>query len=191
MAIGDLYSMRIVMEQFGIRYENRYFYLQTAGTGTARRVSTAWETDIQPALEDVISDSVDFLEAIVTNLDDPTDFYTEVLIGSGNLAGQSLPGYNQWSFKLSSPTKQIRSGGKRFSGINEVSQQDGAAVGGAITDLNILAVALAAQIEHAGSSSFYTLMLHTDGNLATEGEPLTVAVTTVEYDRISTQLSRR
>lgn len=191
MAVGDLYKGRIRYDFLGRLLENRFFYRQTAGTGAAQSFALALELDVIPDMRDIQSDSVTHVDIIVTNLDDPTDFFTELTGGAGNRTGDASPPFTSWGFTYFSTNTLLRSGGKRVGGTSELDIDNGVATVAALLLLDDLAATFLAAIEHPGTGSFFTPQLHTAGNGATGGLPLTVSLRGVSYRRVTTQSSRK
>lgn len=84
--------------------------------------------------------SVTFIDLIVKAVYDPTDFYAAPFVETlvGGLTGDGLPPFNAYGFRTNRVRRDIRRATKRFVGVIEANQANGAVSGATITALNDL-----------------------------------------------------
>lgn len=191
MAVGERYKLNIRGAYAGVVFENRYWYLQVSGVGDAGLLIDAFVEDVIPSLKPVQDSLVIYSEGEAVNQEDPTDFATQTIAAVGNVIGEGLPPFCQWSFKLNTTDSRIRSGGKRIVGIPETLQQDGGASVPALALLATLGTALESLVVDSVSGATFVPILYTPGNIATGGSELEVTMGSATYQVISSQLSRK
>jgi hypothetical protein len=108
-----------------------FFYLINIGSGspTLEDVLEGFRTVVLPSIQAIQSDEVEYGTAEADNLTNGVDFGTDPLYAglTGNIVGEALPPYAAWAFTLERASKLTRNGAKRFAGVAETSQEDGAA----------------------------------------------------------------
>ena len=191
MALGDLYTLRLQYTFLGKAMENTFFYEQTLGALGASFLASSFEAQLVPEIALIQSSSVTYERIVVVNLDDTGDFHTEAVVQGGSIAGEALPPYAAWGYTRFSTDRRIRSGGLRFGGVAESSQDDGFATAAQVILLDALESELAAEVSNVPGTLKWGLRLHTDGNIATGGSPLTIPVASVIFRRLTTQSSRK
>ena len=191
MALGDLYVLRAQYQMLGSPMENTFFYEQTLGSGGADVLARSFEIQLVPEFALIQSSSVTWEQITVINLDDSADFFTEGVVQVGNQAGEALPPYAAWGFTRFSTDRKIRSGGLRIGGVSEGSQDGGSATAAQIILLTAFEPLVAADVSNVAVTNTWGTRLHTDGNLATGGTPLTIPVASILYRRLTTQSSRK
>lgn len=191
MATDDLYHVRFLETFLGKNVETTYFIEQTVGTGNAENLKTGFRAVVIPLILAVQVSEVASDQVIVVNLDDVTDFgvFGVAAAGAGSRVGDSLPPFATWSFVFGTTNRLLRSGSKRVPGVAEGDQVDGLADGTIVTALATLADAYFSGFVDGVNQ--YEFRLHTEGNVATSGAPLTVPLASVSYSHIGTQNSRK
>lgn len=191
MAAGDLYTVRIQYAALFQDMENAFHILQESGTGDSVSLAEAIELNYIPAMKAIQSVSVVYVQTVVVNLDNTTDFATVATSGNGLITGDTMPPYVSWGYTIFSSNTKIRSGGKRVGVPGEASVINGLAIAGIESLLDVLSVVWNSTFEDTPMLNSYKMVLHTDGNTETAGLPLTVPVRSVLYRRVTTQSSRK
>lgn len=191
MAVTDTYRLRINYKFFGADCSNVFFYLQNTGTGGAEELATQWELDVLPAVLDIMSTGVDMESIEVENLEDTGDFFNIVNTDSGDRSGEGLSNFYAWGFLYATTNRKIRSGGKRFSGVNETDVAAGEPTAAMDVILAATAATLEETVSEGGGANDYFPVLHTDGNVATGGAPLDVLLNSISFARLTTQNTRK
>jgi hypothetical protein len=189
MSSGDLFLLRDQYEGLGVLMENRYFILQSAGAGGFSALAVGWEAGPQVNVKAVITTGTVAAQMIIKNLNNTADFGTVGSSGAGVRTGEQMPPYAAWAFLLGSTDNRIRSGGKRYGLVSEDDQAAGVRDAGIVTAMDGLENALVSSFSSGGNT--WSIVMHTEGNLATDQNPLTVAIDTALFVSLSTQSSRK
>lgn len=144
------YRLLLKGQQGTVNILNR-FYFQSAGVGTPGwyDLASQFGSDILNAyILPATSANVTYTSIEVENLSDPLDFGVFPLVGAvGAVAGDALPSFNSVAMLLARNRTDVRSGGKRFSGIAESQAQNGNLSSSALTAWQAVASALFAPLE--------------------------------------------
>lgn len=187
----DTYQIKTSFTLLGQVCQNRYYYRQIdTDISTPEDISNAWLLQVGAAIQDVVSDELVLFETEVINLDDPADFGNQVILGwTGVIAGDVMPPFVAWAFKLNRGDRTFRPGRKAVAGVAEGSVQNGVAIAGIVPDLNIVASAMEDPLVTpvGGSNLIPVLARFVVGVGVTEW----TAVTSVGYRQVSSQNSRK
>ncbi len=145
MALADLYNIVHDMSYLGGTSLNVYQVERTTGIETAGSISDAFQNSILPTLRLWQNAAQVNNELRIFNLGVSTDFGVFPLSGAlGLRAGGRAPRFTAGEIKFPSRDRDVRTGFKRFSGLQEADDLDGVLVGAAVTLLdNIGAVMIA------------------------------------------------
>lgn len=191
MALGDVFMVRCQYGYLAQRMENRYFYLQTEGSGGAALLGSLVEDDLMPSILSIQSISVVYSFIVTVNLDDSGDFDTISFGSVGIRVGDRMPPYVAWGFKLISSDRIMRAGGKRFGGVSEDDVLNGVAEVAMDAALTGVSTTIAADLVSGPVTNRFTPVLH---RLAIEEPPtpaVTVLIDSAPYLRVTTQSSRK
>lgn len=191
MAAGDLYNARMQYTYLGQLLENRYFISHITGVGDAGILAGSLNQIYKPSLQAIQNIGVLYTFVVIVNLNDSTDFVTLGITGNGVRPGLAMPPFTSWGFTLFSTDTRLRSGGKRVGGLSEEDVSAGQADAGIITNLTNMAQVFQDTFQNVALTNTYVQVMHTEGNLATDQNPLTVPLREVSYRRVTTQSSRK
>lgn len=200
MAIGDIYELIDIQILAGQQVLNVYHYKQladpTIGTPIAA-LEGAFYTFIQSLAMPAQSTSLAHLGYRVTNLDNPDEFDVLVSTETGQVAGDCLPPFCAWAFRLNRATRSVRNGQKRVGGVPEAFQVNGVETAAAEALLVPLGIAMGAIItEPVSGGSFQPRILHKATEAGPGGVPPATpradyAISSGQYTRLSTQNTRK
>lgn len=192
MPVGDLYQLKAVQTNNPDPQEhmNVYYYQQTSGAASdADDLALNWAIDVMPSLLAIQSVRIGYIRIEVINLDNPTDFHTAPLT-SGNAglrAGEMLPQFVAWAFRLNRASMLSRHGQKRIMGVAESDQSNGVEVAGMATALATAAAALGANVTDAIGGSWTPRI----ARIAPPSPHTSFPITGATYVRISSQNTRK
>lgn len=197
MAVGNHYllTLRGVAVTSGTAIQNAFVYEQIDGIGSSVDLNNAFAVNITPLILAVLSVQYMLNSYYTINLDDPDDFSKTASGEEGVYTGEYMPIFNSWTFEYIRTTRAIQNGRKAFSVIAESGQQNGVATATLLTDLNILATNLQADIDDIATSSVFRPKLwrrpgtYASGVVSAPG--LFYPVSDVVYKGLSTQNSRK
>ena len=153
-AVGDLYTLKFNQSLFGMPVLNVFGFESTITPGTAADLAAQWITDTMPFIQAIENENALQLGVEVINQNDPGDYALQAVTGqTGDRTGESLPAYATWTFKFARTTRAVRNGFKRFAGVSESDNDNGAAASAIISDLDACATALAAPV--VGTAATY------------------------------------
>lgn len=155
---------------------------------------------IKGNLRDVTSIAIDYKTVEVFKADGSdvgaSGFYTiPAGEGVGTVGGDVLPPFVCWSFQYTRPNANFRHGYKRFAGVPESMQSNGAASSGAATILNALAADLRSDIDlpSIGTGGWYmefALVQRIKNGVAVDPD-VWYKPSTVAYKKIGSQNTRK
>lgn len=205
-AVGDRYVVTLRAEntnEFGTfnTLNNVFAYEATSGSPTAEKCAFAFVEDVYPSIRALCSVITNFLDVYVVNLDDPSDFNTDIINQTGTVTGESTNGFTVWAFEYIRAVRIPNNGRKAFGNIAESDLVGGAPTGSAITRLNTLAGKLAGTISDPLADAVWTPRLwRRAGRYApfTGTPPVGTLypdtfypIADVRFKRVSTQSSRK
>lgn len=157
MAIGEHYliTVRCTASPTAKPVENVYVYEQTAGFGNYNDVAVAWQNDILPEMKAICPVQLSINELYIVNLDDVDDFGTAIVDSTGDVNEERLPTYDTWYFQLTRNSRATQNGRKFIGMVPETLQNGGVATSGALINLTLMALALAAPINATPGSAIY------------------------------------
>jgi len=136
MALNDLYKVTFHQHAAGSGQKilNVFWYEQTVGSGGADKLHEAFEGVVRPGFQALQSNEIFYDKLEYINLDDLTDFHTEVydLTQHGNITGGDIADFLAFGFRLERATRALRHGYKRVAGVLE-EHVDNEAVASAYT----------------------------------------------------------
>lgn len=153
--------------------------------------ATAFETEIMPALTDVVSEDMQFTNLELFDMTDGVLYLNHIFdpVLTGQTPGVTLPRFVAWSYKYQRATIGKRSGGKRFGKLTESQQDDGVATPATLTALNTLASALGSPLHIALVETWFPEILERKpaGVYPWTSHPIAGVI----YESISTQNTRK
>lgn len=153
MASGDIYEVKLAAQHRGQNFLNVFLYRQTTDSGgDAGNLAELIKTDLVPAMIQVQSSDTQYITATVVNLDNISDFWTEIISDIGTLSGDAMPSHDAWSFIYLSSKQLRRSGGKRVGGLTEATQTAGLPTALMLISLTLLAVMFEATLADGGNA---------------------------------------
>jgi hypothetical protein len=195
--VGDRYLLTLRAHSLdnSQSIQNVFAYELTVGPGGAHTAAVAFATNIMPAIEAVISVQTFYDDVVVINLDDPTDYETFVISGTGALTGESMPTFCTWAFEYIRTDRTVNNGRKSFGLLAESSANSGRPTSGTETNLFTLADALAAELQEVSGPSRWEPKIfrrpgtYLSGTVAAPGQFFDVS--DVVYRSLSTQNTRK
>ncbi len=201
VAISDIYQLKLysVSTASPVEQVNVFWYKLggwgsvTPGDPVGRELALRFNTYVVAALNDCVNINQQYTKSEVVNYADPTDFDVCVTTCNypsfGARTGDILPAQDCWSFRYQRPFPGARNGYKRFSGISELDQAAGVAIGAIGALLDALAIQLESQLVTPLGVIFDPVVARTPKVLGTN--PLFYNVPNVVYAGIGTQNSRK
>lgn len=194
MAINDVVEVILRGTCVGQATVNVFHYEQIAGTGTDGAVGlvNSFEDTVIDALQDIIPEDVGY-QSVEYKSVKGTFYEGSLVLGTtvGTRTGDTLPPYAAWSFRFLRTLSDSRGGYKRIGGIAEPDQVDGVYTGGIITNLQAAAVAMGVQLSTVGGNTWRPVVVSLILNGIERTEPLINPVSGVQFQRITTQNSRK
>jgi len=195
--VGDRYllTLRAHSSDNSQSIQNVFAYELTVGPGGANALATGFIANTLPLIATVVSAQTFYDDAVVINLDDPTDYATVAISGPGSVGGDSMPTFCAWDFEYIRTSRIVNNGRKSIGMIGEASQVGGLPTSGTATDLAALADALGdTQLATAGLSEWEPKIFrrpgtYASGVVAAPGQFFDVA--DVVFRRLSTQNTRK
>jgi len=195
--VGDRYllTLRAHSVDNSQSIQNVFAYELTVGPGGANTCAIAFATNIMPAIEAVISVQTFYDDCVVINLDDPTDYQTFVISGTGAVTGDSMPTFCAWEFEYIRTNRTVNNGRKSFGVLSEASQSNGEPLSGVVTNLATLANSLADELQEVSGPSRWEPKIfrrpgtYLSGTVAAPGQFFDVD--DVVFRRLSTQNTRK
>lgn len=202
--VGDVLEFTLV-QKYGVLADqmlNVFHYEITAASGpepllaVGDDLATQWVTQFAPLWAAVTSTGVSITGWVIQNLDDPDDFASGSFPTplTGDVAGDSMPPFVAWGFKLNRTTRATRNGSKRFTGVPESLVASYIPTSGALPDLNDLAAFLGSEVDIAvPSPGTYTTtwgprVIHKTGQFTYAGVNI---VLSAEFRAVTTQSTRK
>lgn len=188
----------------GQEYANVFYYKANGASPspTASDLAAAWAEDVAPFIAAVLHNSMTFKRYTCENLVSPGDF-TEGTIAAvvGERAGEHMPNFVGWAFRVNRPTKLVRNGRKNFGRVSESDVENGVATEAPGNDILVRLIALSGALTGiifaAGSSNAYELCIPQSVDISLPGGDPVYELDTlwvspsVIYNRVSTQNSRK
>jgi len=129
MAIGDIYQIVDTQEEAGQKALNVYFYKVQSASVTdndAGSVVAAYIATILPGIAAFQNNDVVHVSVKAQNLFDEADAHEELISVAGDRGeGEILGTFEAVGFRLVGDNASVRSGAKRFAGIDETAVTDG------------------------------------------------------------------
>lgn len=207
MALNDIYRVTLVQvwdSDAPISF-NVFYYKEIVEDPTnnhSAALATQIDLNLDPVIRalqtNIVSTIAINVENIVPSADNTYLSYAPNT-RQGSAAGEALPPYAAWAFRLNRNNSAVRNGAKRFWGVSEADQLAGVAVAGAVTRLNACAAALAQTWGVPGSTSLYQPRIFRAGRPVKTIPAKTIPamlqadfdVASASYTQISTQNSRK
>lgn len=131
IALGDLIQVVAAQVYLGIEALNVYYYryvvIAPADNSVYPVLLTQFETKVLDVVRTCQSGNVSYTSITMKNLTNEIDEYSETYTPGtdkpGTVAGESLPSFNAYSFRLLRDSGVTRHGYKRFVGVAEPSGQ--------------------------------------------------------------------
>lgn len=185
-------------------YNNVFYYKAQAGfAGSPVDLFVAWQDTVEQALRDVLHVSMVDASLSIVRLDGLGAFHEgNIAFAGGTVAGERMPNFVGWAFKIQRPFNTIRNGRKTFGRISESDVSNGVALDSGLDPatgrLTALENALKAPAQKAVTpATNYKICIPVSVNVAGDGEPpiyvldRLVEASDVQYVRVSTQNSRK
>lgn len=174
---------------------NVFAYTAVSGTPNANDLFSVFNSDVVPAIQDIIAASSTMHAIDVINLDDNTDFDLNAIVAAGAGAGETLPMFASWTFRYNRGVRGIHNGRKAFGVVAEVDQANGTPTVAISPFLTALAVILTGQLIGA-SGNYQPAIWRRAGTYMVAGVPTPFPdtfypISGVTFARISTQNSRK
>lgn len=190
--LGDVIRLAVNQSLFGEEVANVYHYQCLNAATTIGDVVAAFNTQVRPALADLQSNDLSYVSYEATNLMNPQVEYTfQSTNGTGTVAGDAMPRFVAWGFKMVRQTKEVRNGSKRIAGVVESMVIDGEIDPANAILISLAENALAATLTTSGTPSWQPVIASVTGNMATGYAVVSAAVDSAEYLRVTTQNSRK
>jgi len=155
MAVGEHYV--VTLNAFNnISLEdvaNVFVYEQTLGTGGAVELYNGFQTLLIPGITAILSDQWKGTSIEVYCLEDPTDYWTQLISSVGQLSGDMMPPYVSATFRYLRTSRAFGNGRKAFGPIPESEVTNGRATPGYIASLDALAGSLEDPVTEITTSS--------------------------------------
>lgn len=209
MALADIYQLTLTQRYGTVGEElNMVFFYNKNGSGeTAADLAEAFKQSggVLDAINLIQSSAVNNVRTRTINLGDLGDFDESAATGVGGQGPDCLPEHSAFGMTLKLDTRAIHPGSKRIPGVSESVQTQGLITDATeITNLNVLAALLAADIEGADTAIYRPIVVkrvprHDDGPPVrdwyslpeTDGEVVTGHVVFVLVNlKVSHQVSR-
>lgn len=102
---------------------NVFYYkaFSITGTPTYAEVASNFAISVLDDVNAMQSQGVQNVSIVIKNLTNGLDISENINSATGDIAGESLPAFNAWGFKLVRTTALTRHGSKRFVGVAETS----------------------------------------------------------------------
>lgn len=193
MSVGDVYQV-LDKQTYGSQdVLNVYYYQSNSDNLTAEDIATLFgDTVISQVI--LIQTTVMQHEAIeVINLDDPTDFFEEILspATAGTIGSASMPSYVSWTFKLVRSNRTVRNGRKAICGVAESATANNVPEASAVEELEDTADVFAALLDDGGGNTA-TPVIYGKPTPAPSSLPLRIVpISGGEFTHISSQNTRK
>lgn len=201
---GDILRITAFQALYGVQCLNTFFYELVSNTGDANYSDIAtqfalqWGLEISPNL--VTNHRMHTVK--VENLSNGIDFFDLITVKDGTIAGEALPPFNGFYFKLVRSTLETRNGRKTIAGVPETSNAGSGTSPGALTNLNDAATWMGSMfIWDVGGTPDFELQPVIVGriNTAAPGDPPVYEldlskinpIQNAQYIRISSQNTRK
>lgn len=104
--------------------QNVWYFRRTSGVGTSEALIDAFQADLEPVIEALMSSQIvgGLIEAY--NLVDDEDFDSQLSGIAGTWGGEVLPPFFASSIRINRSSRNFRSGSKRFPGVSEQAVDD-------------------------------------------------------------------
>lgn len=188
--MGDTYLLKDKYVYQGEDMQNSYYYEVISGSGTAQDLNETFAGTILPLIVAVQHTGATHGSLESYNLSDPEDFHVETLTtgNQGEVAGEGMPKWDAYKFKVARATRAVRNGAKRIGGLPESGIANGAASGTLLTDLEALAEGMGTDLP--GAVADYALRIP-QGSFGGSFVPVPQPISGVEYAGLTTQSSRK
>lgn len=155
IVVGDILQITDVSTYLSQVCLNVYFYRVTLAEASAEYadVNSCFLSDMQAAVLGFQADSVQHYQVSIRNLTNGIDVVEFATNNYGGNAGDGMPSFVAYGFRLFRTNATTRHGAKRFVGCMEAHVQNNAAVAGIVATLNACANALKAKITYPGGAS--------------------------------------
>lgn len=195
MTIGNRYELIDAQEFLQQDCLNVYFYRQITGAaGNAPDLTQAWVAAILPAVLAIQSTALNHVAVGTKNLDLPTDFDFAPVIppAPGLVAGDPMPPFVAFAFRLHRMQTDIHHGAKRYAGVPEPWVSAGVADASILATLFTLAGVLDDNLVGASGATYepriMRRLLDAQGHLiGYEDFPMGIAT----FVRVSSQNTRK
>jgi hypothetical protein len=191
MALNDVYRATAFGTIFGQPIASVFYYQVTGPlvpTDDPAAFAPFWYSNVMGLAMPALSDQVSYSGWLVEDIDDLTKFSEELSTLTGAVAGDCLPAYAAFGFRLRRLTRDSRNGAKRLAGVPESSQVNGVAVPGVIAALTAFATQYGADLT-VGGATFSPIIFRRPETAFPVGVPF--RSNGADYVRISTQNSRK
>jgi hypothetical protein len=175
--------------------QNVFAYELTLGAGGAANLNDAFDANVMPQIQGVTVGDTHFDDLYTVNLDDPTDFHTQVLSVTGLVSGDASASFLVWEFEYLRASRAVNNGRKAIGMVSESSVTGGEADPSILVDLSNLAVTFSSPLSDVGVTTTWTPRIfrrpgtYSSGVVAPPGEFFPIF--DVLYRRVSTQSTRK
>lgn len=197
MAVGEHYV--ITLNAFNdVSTEdvaNVFCYEQTLGTGGSVEIFNAFQTLVLPKIAAILSFKWIGTSIDCYSLEDPTDYYSNIISTVGVLGGDMMPPFVAATFRLIRTSRAFNNGRKAFGPLPEDQITNGRAISGYVGNLDTLAGALQDPLTEITTSSTWLPVIwrrpgtYASGVVAPPGDFNRVGA--VAFSDISTQSTRK
>ena len=192
MALGDIYELVDRQTFLGQEIINRYHYRNVVENGTAEGLAIGWIQDVLLNITPIQSSDLQHTVVDVINLDDETDFFSQVsgISGGDTASGENLAPFIASRLRILRSSRAIRNGSKRYAGLREGMVNGTVVTTSYHTGLQTLADALQLQVTSPLGGN-WELVLYGDVT-PNRPAPIVVAVADVEPSfAVTTQNTRK
>lgn len=147
---ASLYSVHTAYQFQGAPCENEWAIHNPAQDSSAGDILDYYLTVLLPLFEAVTSDEVTTVLVDVFNYGNGADTAQGSYTFTGALTGQTMPPWDCWCFDFVSPTRFVRNGWKRWSGLTEGAVVDKQPSSTVATALDVIAAEMSGSFAAAG-----------------------------------------
>jgi len=141
---GDVVELVHEQTYLGQNVNNVYYFESVDGSTPLSTLAAWFETNVVPVVKNLQSNLVGHTNLRLRNLFDLAETYEEPLTGTGAQATTNgeMPSFYAFSIRFDHSNGEVRSGFKRYAGVDEGQFADALLVAGTVTLLDAIAAPL-------------------------------------------------
>lgn len=155
IVVGDILQITDVQTYLSQVCLNVYFYRVTLAQAQVEYddVRSCFQSDMQASVLGFQADAVQHYQVAIRNLTNGIDVVEFATNSYGGNAGEGMPSFVAYGFRLYRTNASTRHGQKRFVGCMEAHIQNNAPVAGILATLTACATALKSKITYPGGAT--------------------------------------